>query len=37
VLGDDEIQRMTEPTGYLGECEPSVDRVVGRQQGWLEG
>ena len=37
LLGDDEIRRLTDPAGYLGQCEASVDRVVRRQQGWLEG
>jgi len=36
LLGDDEIQRLTDPAGYLGQCEPSVDRVVRRQREWLE-
>lgn len=37
LLGDEEIQRLTDPAGYLGECGASVDRVVARQQAWLEG
>lgn len=37
VLGDDEILRLTDPSGYLGQCAPSVDRVVAAAQHWLEG
>jgi len=37
LLADDEIQRLTDPAGYLGQCGPSVDRVLARQQSWLEG
>ncbi len=35
LLGDEEIQRLTDPMGYLGECESSVTRVLARQQAWL--
>ncbi len=35
VLGDDEIRTMTDPAGYLGECGPSVDRVLAAHAGWL--
>lgn len=36
LLGEDEILRLTDPAGYLGQCAASVDRVVQRQQaGWL--
>ncbi|CAB3731606.1 adenylosuccinate lyase [Achromobacter piechaudii] len=36
LLGEEEIQRLTDPAGYLGQCAASVDRVVSRQQaGWL--
>jgi len=34
LLGDDEIRRLTDPAGYLGQCGPSVDRVIA-QQTWL--
>jgi adenylosuccinate lyase len=36
LLGEDEIGRLTDPAGYLGQCAPSVDRVLSRQQAWLE-
>ncbi|KAG1252781.1 hypothetical protein G6F68_011631 [Rhizopus microsporus] len=36
LRGEDEILRLTDPAGYLGQCAASVDRVVQRQQaGWL--
>jgi adenylosuccinate lyase len=35
VLGEEEIRRVTDPAGYLGQCGPSVDRVVAQQQHWL--
>lgn len=36
LLGEDEIQRLTDPAGYLGQCAAAVDRVVARHQaGWL--
>lgn len=36
LLGEEEILRLTDPAGYLGQCAASVDRVVQRQQaGWL--
>lgn len=37
LLGEAEIQRLTDPSGYLGQCAPSVDRVVRKHQtGWLD-
>jgi len=30
LLGDDEIARLTDPAGYLGQCAASVDRVIAR-------
>ena len=36
LLGDEEIHRLTDPSGYLGQCEPSVDRVVAAQRAWLD-
>ncbi|MCY1200958.1 Adenylosuccinate lyase [compost metagenome] len=36
LLGEDEIQRLTDPAGYLGQCAASVDRVVQTQRAaWL--
>jgi len=36
LLGEDEIQRLTDPAGYLGQCAASVDRVVATQRAaWL--
>ncbi|WP_114972493.1 adenylosuccinate lyase [Rhodoferax ferrireducens] len=35
LLGDDEINRLTDPAGYLGKCAAAVDRVVKQQAGWL--
>lgn len=35
LLGDDEIARLTDPAGYLGECAGSVDRVLAQQRDWL--
>ena len=35
LLGDDEIGRLTDPAGYLGECAASVGRVLERHAGWL--
>lgn len=36
LLGEDEIQRLTDPAGYLGQCAASVDRVVTTQRAaWL--
>ncbi|MGE8686079.1 MAG: adenylosuccinate lyase [Achromobacter sp.] len=36
LLGEDEIQRLTDPAGYLGQCAASVDRVVQAQRAaWL--
>jgi adenylosuccinate lyase len=35
LLGDDEIARLTDPAGYLGECGASVDRVLAQQRDWL--
>lgn len=32
LLGDEEILRLTDPAGYLGECIASVNRVVSQQQ-----
>lgn len=39
LLGDDEILRLTDPKGYLGECAASVDRVVSQQisSGYIKG
>lgn len=37
LLGDDEIRRLTDPAGYLGQCGASVDAVLAAQQHWLEG
>ncbi|CAM3664227.1 adenylosuccinate lyase [Bordetella sputigena] len=38
LLGEDEIRRLTDPAGYLGQCGSSVDRVLARQEeaGWLQ-
>ncbi len=37
LLGEEEILRLTDPAGYLGQCAASVDRVVQRHQaGWLQ-
>ncbi|WP_427184498.1 adenylosuccinate lyase [Bordetella bronchialis] len=38
LLGEDEIRRLTDPAGYLGQCGPSVDRLLARQKeaGWLQ-
>lgn len=36
LLGDDEIRRLTDPTGYLGRCGESVDAVLAEQAAWLE-
>ncbi|SSW66743.1 adenylosuccinate lyase [Achromobacter agilis] len=36
LLGEAEIQRLTDPAGYLGQCAASVDRVVEtHRSGWL--
>lgn len=35
LLGDDEIARLADPMGYLGECAASVDRVLAAQRPWL--
>ena len=35
LLDDDEIRDLTDPGAYLGECGPSVDRVVAAQRAWL--
>ncbi|WP_454675274.1 adenylosuccinate lyase [Achromobacter pestifer] len=36
LLGEEEILRLTNPAGYLGQCAAAVDRVVRRHQaGWL--
>ncbi|MBY4594130.1 adenylosuccinate lyase [Ottowia caeni] len=35
LLSDEEIRTFTDPSGYLGECAASVDRVVAQQRGWL--
>ncbi|WP_454738915.1 adenylosuccinate lyase [Cupriavidus necator] len=35
-LGEDEIRRLTDPAGYLGQCGESVDRVLAQQRdAWL--
>lgn len=38
LLGEDEIRRLTDPAGYLGQCGAAVDRLVARQEesGWLQ-
>jgi len=37
LLGEEEILRLTDPSGYLGQCAASVDWVVKRHQaGWLQ-
>ncbi|XDF37522.1 adenylosuccinate lyase [Paracidovorax avenae] len=36
LLTDAEIQDMTDPAGYLGQCGTSVDRVVAAQKSWLD-
>ncbi len=36
LLTDTEIQNMTDPAGYLGQCGTSVDRVVAAQKYWLD-
>lgn len=36
LLADQEITRLTDPAGYLGECGASVDRVVAQQGAWLQ-
>lgn len=36
LLSDEEIRTFTDPTGYLGQCASSVDRVLARQQAWLQ-
>lgn len=35
LLSEDEILQLTDPTGYLGECAASVDRVLDQHQAWL--
>jgi adenylosuccinate lyase len=35
LLGDDEIRRLTDPAGYLGQCGASVDAVLATHQDWL--
>lgn len=35
LLGDDEIRRLTDPAGYLGQCGASVDAVLAAHAGWL--
>lgn len=37
LLEEAEILDLTDPTGYLGECGASVDRVVAQHRAWLEG
>lgn len=38
LLGEDEIRRLTDPAGYLGQCGPAVDRLVAQEEaaGWLQ-
>lgn len=36
LLGDDEIRSLTDPSGYLGQCGASVDRVVAQTRTWLD-
>ncbi len=36
LLTDAEIQDLTDPAGYLGQCGTSVDRVVAAQKSWLD-
>ncbi len=38
LLGEQDIKRLTDPTGYLGQCGTSIDRVVATQEksGWLK-
>ncbi len=35
LLTEQEIQDLTDPRGYLGQCGTSVDRVVAASQAWL--
>lgn len=37
LLTEAEIQDMTNPNAYLGQCGASVDRVVAAQTAWLQG
>lgn len=37
LLTEAEIQDLTDPTAYLGQCGTSVDRVVAAQAAWLQG
>lgn len=37
LLTEAEIQDLTDPTAYLGQCSASVDRVVAAQTAWLQG
>jgi len=38
LLGEEEIRRLTDPAGYLGQCGASVDRLIAAQEktGWLQ-
>lgn len=38
LLGDEEIRRLTDPAGYLGQCGASIDRLLAQQEsmGWLQ-
>ena len=35
LLSEAEIQDLTNPSAYLGQCGASVDRVVAAQKHWL--
>lgn len=37
TLGEEEIRRLTDPAGYLGQCGVAVDRILAAQEeaGWL--
>ncbi len=37
LLGEDEIRRLTDPAGYLGQCGASVDRLVARNKAKWAG
>ena len=35
LLSEAEIQDLTNPSAYLGQCGASVDRVIAAQKHWL--